>query len=172
MNKRNLCFRLVMVFVFALVVLAPGGAAQAKPDGYEYYLTGDPGDVTRATTPGFLLAGGNTDVDSAMQWLIDQSGGGDFVVIRASGADGYNSYICSELGRTVDSVETIVMKQERAAYDPFVIEKILKAEALFIAGGNQWDYVRMWKGTPVEDAIHDLVSRVCRSAGPALDWPF
>jgi len=31
---------------------------------------------------GFLLAGGNTHVDSAMRWLIDQSGGGDFVVIR------------------------------------------------------------------------------------------
>ena len=25
--------------------------------------------------------------------------------------------------------------------------------------GNRWDYVRMWKGTPVEDAIHHLVVR-------------
>jgi cyanophycinase len=159
MNKFNTYLHLVIVLAFVLAVLAPGGAALAKPDGYDYYLTGNPDNVTPATQPGFLLAGGNTDVDSAMQWLIDQSGGGDFVVIRASGADGYNSYVYSELGRTVDSVESIVMKQERAAYDPFVIDKILKAEALFIAGGNQWDYVRMWKGTPVEDAIHELVAR-------------
>lgn len=159
MKKVSIGFHLVIVIVFALVALAPIGVAQAKPDGYVYYLTGNPDDVTRTTTPGFLLAGGNTDVDSAMQWLIDQSGGGDFVVIRASGADGYNLYIYQELQRTVDSVETIVMKQERAAYDPFVIDKILKAEALFIAGGNQWDYVRMWKDTPVEDAIHTLVAR-------------
>jgi cyanophycinase len=157
MKKLNVCFHLVMVVIFGLVILAPGVAAQAKSDGYEYYLTGNPEDVDTPTSPGFLLAGGNTDVDSAMQWLIDQSGGGDFVVIRASGADGYNPYIYSELDRVVDSVETIVMKQDRAAYDPFVIEKILKAEALFIAGGNQWDYVRMWKGTPVEDAIHTLI---------------
>jgi cyanophycinase len=150
---------LVMIFVVVLVVLLPGGAALAKPDGYEYYLTGNEADATTTTHPGFLLAGGNTDVDTAMQWMIDQSGGGDFVVIRASGADGYNAYIYSELGRVVDSVETIVMKQERAAYDPFVLDKILKAEALFIAGGNQWDYVRLWKGTPVEDAIHELVNR-------------
>ncbi len=51
------------------------------------------------------------------------------------------------------------MKQERAAYDPFVIDRIRNAEALFIAGGNQWDYVRLWKGTPVEDAIHELVAK-------------
>ena len=25
---------------------------------------------------------------------------------------------------------------------------------LVIAGGNQWDYVRLWQGTPLEDAIH------------------
>ena len=37
--------------------------------------------------------------------------------------------------------------------------KILEAEALFIAGGNQWDYVRDWKGTPIEDAIHMLVAK-------------
>ena len=116
---------------------------------------------TTPTSPGFLLVGGNTDVDSAMQWLIDQSGGGDFVVIRASGTDAYNPYIYSELDRVVDSVETIIMKQDRAAYDPYVLGQILNAEALFIAGGNQWDYVRMWKGTPVEDAIHDLVAPGC-----------
>lgn len=159
MKKIHVGFHLVMILVFALVASAPMGAAQAKSDGYVYYLTGNPADATTTTTPGFLLAGGNTDVDSAMQWLIDQSGGGDFVVIRASGADGYNLYVYEELQRTVDSVETIVMKQERAAYDPFVIDTILKAEALFIAGGNQWDYIRMWKDTPVEDAIHALVAR-------------
>jgi cyanophycinase len=159
MKRIGSYFQLLVTLIFVLVVLAPGGAAQAKPDGYDYYLTGSPDDVTRTTRPGVLLAGGNTDVDSAMQWMIDQSGGGDFVVIRASGADGYNSYIYSELGRTVDSVETFVMKQERAAYDPFVIGQIRNAEALFIAGGNQWDYVRMWKGTPVEDAIHYLIDK-------------
>ncbi len=102
MNKFNAFLHFGFVFAFILAVLSPSGVALAKPDGYEYYLTGNPGDVTKTTTPGFLLAGGNTDVDSAMQWLIDQSGGGDFVVIRASGADGYNSYVYSELGRTVE----------------------------------------------------------------------
>ena len=159
MKRHNRLFQLSITFLFILAVLAPGSVVLAKPDGYETFLLGNLADVTTQTSPGFLLAGGNTDVNSAMQWLIDQSGGGDFVVIRASGTDAYNPYIYSELDRVVNSVETIIMKQDRAAYDPYVLGQILNAEALFIAGGNQWDYVRMWKGTPVEDAIHDLVVR-------------
>jgi cyanophycinase len=59
----------------------------------------------------------------------------------------------------VDSIESIVTKSRAAASDPFVIEKLRNAEALFIAGGDQWNYVRYWKGTPIEDAIHDLAKR-------------
>jgi len=40
-----------------------------------------------------------------------------------------------------------------------VLDKINNAEALFIAGGDQADYVNYWKGTPVEDAIYNLIAR-------------
>jgi cyanophycinase len=126
--------------------------------GYEYYVLGNPDDVTPATSPGLLLMGGSTDVDDAMRWMIEKSGGGDFVILRAGGTDAYNPYIYDELGG-VDSVETLTLTKERAAYDPFVIEKIKAADALFIAGGNQWDYVRDWKDTPVEDAIHFVAAK-------------
>ncbi len=129
-----------------------------KNPGYEYDVIGDPANVTTPTSPGLLLMGGSTDVDSALRWMISKSGGGDFVVIRATGTDAYNPYIYTELGG-VNSAATIVLTKERAAFDPFVIEKIRGAEALFIAGGDQWDYVRGWKDTPVEDAIHYVVSK-------------
>jgi len=78
------------------------------------------------------------------------------VVIRASGTDAYNPYI---LGLCAcDSVETFVFKNHNGAYQPFVIEHIKNAEALFIAGGDQSDYVNLWKGTPVEDAINYLAN--------------
>jgi cyanophycinase len=32
--------------------------------------------------------GGGTDVDALFEWMSELAGGGDFVVIRASGADG------------------------------------------------------------------------------------
>lgn len=137
----------------------PTPTGTATPSGaYEYYLTGNPANTTAATTAGLMLMGGGTDVDDAFAWMIGKSGGGDFVVIRASGSNGYNNYIFSELGG-VDSVETLVILDRAAASDPFVVNIIANAEALFIAGGDQWDYVSLWKGTLLEDAIHSLSTR-------------
>jgi cyanophycinase len=101
--------------------------------------------------------GGGTDVDAAFVWHIGRAAGGDFVVIRASGADGYNEYVFG-LGQ-LDSVETFVIKNRAAASDRTVVDAIKNAEALFIAGGDQADYVNLWKDTPVEEAIHDLVDK-------------
>ncbi len=57
-------------------------------------LIEDPLDVTRFTSGGTILAGGGSDVDEAFKWMISKSGGGgDIVVIRASGTAAYNSYI-------------------------------------------------------------------------------
>jgi cyanophycinase len=146
-----------LVILFTLL-LAPVATHAAPATGYEYYVSGNPEDVVTTAMPGFLLAGGGTDQDDAMRWLIQQSGGGDFVVIRASGTDAYNPYLYNDLGG-IDSAETLIITQSRGAFDPFVFDKILSAEALFLAGGNQWDYVRYWKNTPIEDAIHTLVAR-------------
>ena len=132
--------------------------ASGEKTAYEYYVKGDPNDVVTPTSGGLLLAGGNTDVEDAMKWMIGKSGGGDFVVIRCSGTDAYNPWIYKQLGG-VDSCETIIFVTTEACYDEFVLEKIRSAEALFIAGGDQWDYVSMWKGTPVEDAIHFVAAK-------------
>lgn len=155
--------------VIALLVLTITltGAGLAAPKGgnasYEYYRIGNAGDALSAvppTTPKLLLMGGGPDVDEAFQWMINKSGGGDFVVIRATGTDAYNPYIeALGYGTKLNSVATLIIKTRAAASDPFVLDKILKAEALFIAGGDQYDYVKYWKDTPVEDAIHALARR-------------
>jgi cyanophycinase len=119
---------------------------------YQYFAVGNQNDVVKTTTAGTVLMGGGTDVDAAFQWMISKSGGGDFVVIRATGTDAYNPYIYG-LG-TVDSVETLIIPSRAGAADPFVVAKIRNAEALWIAGGDQSDYINFWKGTPVADAIN------------------
>jgi cyanophycinase len=121
------------------------------------YLTGSAADVSTTTTGGTVLMGGSTDVDEAFRWMIQKSGGGDFVVIRASGADGYNPYIYSDLGG-VNSVETLILDSRTKAQDATVAQKIRNAEALFIAGGDQANYVNYWKDTPVADAINFLIN--------------
>jgi cyanophycinase len=137
-------------------VESDGGAADIE---YKLttYFTGDSADVVTPTQSGICLMGGSTDVDSAIAWMIERSGGGDFVVIRSSGSDGYNDYIYSDLGG-VNSVETIIINSKTKAKKQEVYNKIVNAEALFIAGGDQWDYVRYWKNTKTEDAINYLIN--------------
>ncbi|MDH3365921.1 MAG: hypothetical protein OEM29_07980 [Thermoplasmata archaeon] len=48
-----------------------------------------------------------------------------------------------------------------------MLDTIRNAEALFIAGGDQSDYVNMWKGTPVEDAIHFVANKPAPVGGTA-----
>jgi cyanophycinase len=146
------------VLVAAMVGQVSGASAAGSNPKYEYYVAGNPQNVKTPTSGGLLLMGGSTDVDAGFKWMIKKSGGGDFLVIRASGTDAYNDWIYSDLGR-VDSAATLIIQNRAAASDPFVLDTILNAEALFIAGGDQADYVNYWKGTPVEDAINQLASR-------------
>ena len=138
--------------------MALGGACAAgKP--YQYYVVGNPIDEARlpASRPSLALMGAGTDVDKAFKWMIQKSGGGNFVVIRASGTDAYNPYIYAMGG--VASVETIIIPSRDAANDPFVKSRISGAAALFIAGGDQKDYVNYWQGTLVQSAIQDLARK-------------
>ena len=89
--------------------------------------------------------------------MIAKSGGGDFVILRASGTDAYNPYI-NKLGK-LNSVTTILIRDRAAASDPAVVEKVRHAEALFFAGGDQSNYVKMWRDTPLSEAIQSLVRR-------------
>lgn len=120
------------------------------------YLTGDASDVNTSALGGLLLMGGSTDVDAAIAWQLNRSGGGDIVVIRATGADGYNTYMYNMV--PVNSVETLIIDSREKANLANVAQKIRNAEALFIAGGDQWDYVNYWKNTLVEDAINYLAN--------------
>lgn len=144
--------RSCIVLILALL------CAPAYSQHYTHWIAGDTADAQPAATlPGIVLAGGGGDNDQAMQWMLSRAGGGDVLVIRASGADGYNPYFFEELGVPVNSVETIRFESGAAATEPYVINQIRNAECLFIAGGDQYDYYSYWKDTPVEEAINYLI---------------
>lgn len=134
---------------------SPAAAAKPTP-GPVTYLTGDGADVTTNAIGGLLLMGGSTDVDAAIQWFLQRAAGGDVVVIRATGADGYNQYMFDMV--PVNSVETIIIDSRAKAELTSVTDKIRNAEALFIAGGDQWHYVNYWKNTATETAINYLIN--------------
>jgi len=116
---------------------------------------GNPQNSEAEPKPGVVLMGGSRDVDQAMRWLTEQSGNGDIVVIRATGADGYNQYLL-DLGEA-NSVETLLINSHESANDSRVSETIRKADALFIAGGDQANYIRYWSNSETEKAIQYLI---------------
>jgi cyanophycinase len=128
------------------------------------YLQGNPTDVYFLGGPVLNLGGGGTDVDEALQWMIDQVRGCtscantvDVVVIRASGGAGYNAPIAAMNG--VDSVETLVIPSREDANSTDVMDTIRNAEVIFFAGGDQCQYTRNFKGTGVETAVESVYAR-------------
>ena len=131
----------------------PGVPVKRRPASIG--IVGDSSNVNKTVMGGMVLMGGGRDVDAAFKWMIDRSGGGDVVVIRASGTDAYNPYI-NGLG-TVNSVETLKIDNKDLADNDTVASIIRNAEMLFIAGGDQANYMSYWKGTKTEQAINYLL---------------
>nr|WP_145550067.1 cyanophycinase [Variovorax boronicumulans] len=152
---------------------------------YSYYAQGNFNAVVKAPTshptPSFVLMGGGPDVDPAFRWLIQRAGitpgsGGRFVIIQASGTDAYNPYIfysdeaLSTSAKVTDqwvggaslglsSVETVVIPSVKAANNAAVNAIVARANVVFIAGGDQGQYIRFWKGAALEQTLKNLMQR-------------
>ena len=82
MTHRNLLILLLSIFPLALF-------------SQQFFRTGSTDDVETEPLFGIYLAGGASDNNQGMAWLAARANGGDVVVLRASGSDGYNNYIYS-----------------------------------------------------------------------------
>jgi cyanophycinase len=157
-----------------IAVLLLAATLFAADHPYQYLRAGSPNDVQTKTRPGFALMGGGADLDPAFKYMCDRSGGGDFLVLRASGDDDYNPYIqglCK-----LNSVGTLILTSREADNDPFVADTIRHAEAIFIAGGDQAHYINWWMDTPVQQALNEAIERGVpvggTSAGLAVQGEF
>jgi beta-aspartyl-peptidase (threonine type) len=107
----------------------------------------------KSTRPGLLMMGGAGDIASAWRWWVECAGGGDLVVLRVSGDDGYQRFLFDEIGGLA-SVTTLKCLSAEAAHDPAVLGQLAAAEAIFIAGGDQAKYVAWWRGTPLAAVLN------------------
>jgi cyanophycinase len=168
--------KMLSLLLLATLLALP---AQAK---VTRYLTGNAADVVVSLTgPAHDFGGGSTDVDAALQWIIDQVRGCttcstkiDVVILRSSGSNGYNDYIYAMNG--VDSVETLVITSARDANTTAVETTVKNAEVVFFAGGDQCNYVNYFKGTLVETAVEFVYAKGGgvggTSAGAAIQGDF
>jgi cyanophycinase len=139
---------------FSLFVACAVNPAHAE--SFKYFRLGNKDDLQTKAVAGIAMMGGGSDLDEAFRWLCNKGNGGDFLILRATGDDDYNPYVnglCK-----ANSVATLIIPNREAAMDPAVAEIIRKAEVVFIAGGDQSNYVRGWQGTPVENAINENIA--------------
>lgn len=145
-----------IVLLSSLLLIGAAGLAQTAP-AYGYFRVGNAANITVMPRAGYALMGGGTDLDEAFRWLCGRAGGGDLLVLRASGDDDYNAYIRKLCH--LNSVATVVIPSKGAAEDPFVEKAIEGASALFISGGDQANYLNFWQGTPVQVALNAAIKR-------------
>lgn len=158
------------VAALALSVIGIGGSeCQAQTPtssgtGYVEYTTPAAAPAqTHAPRFGVVMLGGHGDVDEATAFLCEHSGGGKLVVLRASGADDYNEEFHGKC--PANSVTTLVFSARAASDQPFVIQQLREAHAIFIAGGDQSNYIKFWKGTPVQAEMNAAIARGVPIAG-------
>lgn len=135
------------------------GPRPAKPGSLSATLLGSGSDFcTSLTSPALLLMGGGADVDAAFSNRIKPHiNGGNVVVLRTSGSAAYNDYL---QGLTdAASVETLIINTRTKANSDYVDWAIRSAEFVFIAGGDQSDYLNQWQGTKVQDALMHVYNK-------------
>ena len=134
----------------------PPPGACTLPSAVNLGKTGNAAPKASSTSGGVVLMGGGMDVDAAIKWMIAKSGGGDFVVLRSTGTNAYNDYIYGLGG--VNSVQTLLITSTAQANDACVVQTIKNAGAVFLAGGNQADYINYFKGQGVGSALNYLIN--------------
>ncbi|MET1161728.1 MAG: cyanophycinase [Pseudoxanthomonas sp.] len=159
-RNRGLSWLWAGLAVFALCAVDAGArtpADKAQRAGYQYYETGDLQAPRPAPTqPGLMLVGGGEWPYEAFRWMIGKAGHGRIVILRASGSTEAQDEFFKDIGG-ITAAQTLVFQDRRAASDPRVLDIVRKADGLFIAGGDQSNYVRYWKGTPLNEAINQHV---------------
>lgn len=140
---------LLLALLFPITIFA---------QGYTSFFTGNATNITTIPSPGICIMGGATEHDNAMKWLLQKANGGDIVVLRCTGSNGYNDYLYTDLGIPVNSVETLVITSVAGAISPYVLNKVANAEMLWFAGGDQYNYVSYFKDNALEDLINNHIN--------------
>lgn len=155
----------------AFLCLSVVSGSRAK---WAYYRDGKPADGAGAPKAGFALMGGGGKLEDAYKFLCERAGGGDFLILRAATDEAYARRVNKEMLALcpLHSAATIVFTEREDSDDRKIVEIIGSAEAIFIAGGDQSNYVRFWQDTPVAEALNrhiaDLKPIGGSSAGLAI----
>lgn len=170
--------RIAVVVTGVVAACAPTDSAPRDdtPDAPESpdarFLTADPcaappAGVTLEETAAFeasddpspliVLMGGGSEVDQAAIRFAEAANGGDVLVLRATGStSSYTSWFASELSLSPAprAVATARIDDPLAAAEDAVLCRVARADAVWLAGGDQSDYLLRWP-----EALHASLAR-------------
>ncbi len=146
--------------LFAALALASSALAAKTPTTatpYTYTRVGNSANVVSDMQGGVALMGGAADVDEAFKRMCERSGGGDFLILTFNGTNEYNAYV-KNLCPGLNSVATLIIPSQKAASTQAVKDIINNAEAIFIGGGDQSNYLNYWSNTGVQTALQARIN--------------
>ena len=110
-------------------------------------LYGNTQNVDPETQRALVLMGGGREDDRAAKLFLEATNGGDIIILRASGSlTSYPNYFMSILSPHIspNSALTLLTSSPQKAMDPAITCRLKRAEGVWLAGGNQWDYLGEW----------------------------
>lgn len=108
-------------------------------------------------SPLVVLMGGSTEVDGAATRFAEAARGGDLLVLRATGsASSYTTWFAEELAldERPAAVGTVRIDDAGHGGDDAVLCRVARADAIWLAGGDQSDYLLRWP-----DELHAALQR-------------
>lgn len=89
--------------------------------------------------------------DAPYSWIVQKADSGKIIIIDVADATSWLPNYFRSLGADTaynKTIATTSVANLQSTYD-----ELITAKSIFIRGGNQWDYIRLWKGTKVDSAI-------------------
>ena len=85
------------------------------------------------------------------RWIVERAGGRPIAVLSAVEEGEFLPRYFSALGAS--RAYNVKVDSRAVADSPAAADAISRAGAVFVKGGSQWDYIRLWSGTKTEEAI-------------------
>jgi len=94
--------------------------------------------------------------DAPYGWIVQKSDSGKIIIISDADATSWLPNYFMSLGADTaynKTISSVVTANLQSTYD-----ELITAKAVFIRGGDQWNYIRLWKQTKTDSAIRFVFS--------------
>ena len=90
--------------------------------------------------------------DAPYGWIVEKSDSGKIIILGVSSS--VTSWLPNYfMALGADTAYNKVISSTSQANLQATYDELITAKAIFIRGGDQWDYINLWKGTKTDSAI-------------------